>query len=98
MDSETLERIKRDMEANRFDDRADKALTVIPLNDGLDLAAEVERLRAKFDALIQVCETIQPFISQKYIVSELRAAVKIARGNPSPDSRSYADKVENENS
>lgn len=45
MDSETLERIKKDMEANRF---SEAALTVISLNEGLDLVAEVERLRLVF--------------------------------------------------
>lgn len=129
MNSETLERIKRDMQANRF---SEAALTVISLSEGLDLVAEIERLQAeverlrkevnalenkplnlyldrelenerleaerdslsaRLDALIQVAQAVQPFINQKYIVSELRAAVDLAKGDPSPDSHSYADEV-----
>jgi hypothetical protein len=45
VNSETLERIKRDMEGNRF---SEAALTVIPLHEGYALIAEIERLQRVF--------------------------------------------------
>lgn len=60
MDSETLERIKRDMEANRF---KEAALTVVSLSDGLDLVAEVEQLREAI-SLSGVTETMKKFTAE----------------------------------
>lgn len=57
MDSETLERIRRDMQANRF---SEAALTVISLNEGLSLVAEVERLQAEVERLKGELAHLQP--------------------------------------
>lgn len=51
MNSETLERIKRDMEANRF---GEAALTVISLSEGLDLIAQVEWLSDNLQASVEL--------------------------------------------
>lgn len=55
----------------------------------LELIAEIERLQAEQDevkgrlsALIQVCELIQPFIGKKYVVTEIKTAVELAKGSP----------------
>lgn len=52
----------------------------------LILIAEIERLQAERDeikgrlsALTQVCELIQPFIDQKFVVAEIKAAVESAK-------------------
>lgn len=65
MDSKTLERIKKYMQGNRFDDRADKALTVISLTEGLELVAEIERLKAietKWTELLPNLEVLRHYL------------------------------------
>lgn len=55
----------------------------------VDLIAEVERLQTERDevkgrlsALIQACEAATPFIEPKFIVTEIKAAVELAKEEP----------------
>lgn len=61
MDSEALERIKRDMEANRF---SEAALTVISLSDGLELVAEIKRLNELVELVQEQNMRLQDEIAQ----------------------------------
>lgn len=61
MDNETLERLKRDMEANRF---SEAALTVFSLSEGLDLLAEIKRLNELVELLQEQNMRLQEEIAQ----------------------------------